>query len=265
MTEATRADTDLSGLNIVVTGGSSGIGKATCVRAGSLGAQVAVHYNNNQSGANSTVAEIENSNSTGFAVKADLRNESERTFLVENCYTRMGRIDAWVHNAGADVLTKESAKLEFEDKLSLLWDVDVKGTLMLARDVAHRMTEQPTGRSIPSMVFIGWDQAPFGMEGDAGQMFGPTKAAVMAISNSLAQTHSPAIRINCVAPGWIRTSWGDEASDYWEKRAKSESLLGRWGKPEDVAAAITFLCSPAAEFINGQTIDVSGGWNRKPS
>jgi 3-oxoacyl-[acyl-carrier protein] reductase len=67
------------------------------------------------------------------------------------------------------------------------------------------------------------------------------------------------VRVNCLAPGWIKTAWGEQASDAWQQRAKSESLLQRWGTPEDVAHAARFLVSPAAAFITGQVIAVNGG------
>jgi 3-oxoacyl-[acyl-carrier protein] reductase len=65
--------------------------------------------------------------------------------------------------------------------------------------------------------------------------------------------------VNCVAPGWIQTEWGQQASDYWQRRAVEESLLARWGTPEDVARTVRFLVSPAAGFITGQVIAVNGG------
>jgi 3-oxoacyl-[acyl-carrier protein] reductase len=65
--------------------------------------------------------------------------------------------------------------------------------------------------------------------------------------------------VNCIAPGWIRTAWGEQASEYWQERAKGESLLERWGEAADVAHAARFLASDAAAFINGQVIAVNGG------
>ena len=113
------------------------------------------------------------------------------------------------------------------------------------------------------MIFVGWDQAPAGMEGEAGMMFGPVKAAVMAFANSLAQTVAPHVRVNTVAPGWIQTAWGETVQGYWNDRAKSQALMNRWGHPEDVAEAVAYLTSPASEFITGQTIEVNGGFNRR--
>ena len=72
-------------------------------------------------------------------------------------------------------------------------------------------------------------------------------------------TVAPHVRVNCVAPGWIKTAWGSESSDYWDNRARDESLLGRWGTAEDVANTIGWLADADAEFINGQCINVNGG------
>ena len=92
------------------------------------------------------------------------------------------------------------------------------------------------------------------------EMFGAVKAAVMAFSQSLAASLAPHVRVNCLAPGWIKTAWGEVTSEYWQQRAKGESLLGRWGTPEDVAQVARFLASPAAGFVTGQIIPVNGGF-----
>ena len=82
----------------------------------------------------------------------------------------------------------------------------------------------------------------------------------MAFTRSLTQSLAPEVRVNCLAPGWIRTAWGERASEYWQERAVRQSLRGRWGTPEDVARAAVFLASPAADFITGQVIPVNGGF-----
>jgi NAD(P)-dependent dehydrogenase (short-subunit alcohol dehydrogenase family) len=110
-----------------------------------------------------------------------------------------------------------------------------------------------------SIVNICWDQAETGMEGDSGQLFAAVKGAVMAFTRSLAVTLAPTVRVNCVAPGWIRTSWGETASARWQARVEMETPMRRWGTPEDVAAAVRWLVSPAARFVTGQVIRVNGG------
>jgi NAD(P)-dependent dehydrogenase (short-subunit alcohol dehydrogenase family) len=106
---------------------------------------------------------------------------------------------------------------------------------------------------------MGWDQADTGMEGDSGQLFAATKGAVMAFTKSLALSLAPEVRVNCLAPGWVRTGWGESASTYWQNRVRRETPLGRWGTPEDVAVVARWLASPAAAFITGQVIRVNGG------
>ena len=112
-----------------------------------------------------------------------------------------------------------------------------------------------------AILNIGWDGAGRGMAGDSGELFSAVKGAIMAFTRSLAQSLAPEVRVNCLAPGWIRTAWGDQAADSWQERARGESLRGRWGTPEDVARAARFLVSPDADFITGQVIDVNGGFN----
>ncbi|KAA1260014.1 3-oxoacyl-[acyl-carrier-protein] reductase FabG [Rubripirellula obstinata] len=254
----------------VVTGSSSGIGRATISALAKAGAsQLVVHYCANQRGAEETAKIAWQSGCEEvFVVQADLQIPSQRDHLAEVAFKKFGRVDAWINNAGADVLTGDAAKLSFAEKLQWLWRVDVQATIELSRNVAQRMLEQTTSESNseklpPSMTFIGWDQAPLGMEGDAGQMFGPIKAAVMAFANSMAQEFSPDLRINTVAPGWIQTSWGESTSDYWDSRAKAQSLMQRWGTPDDVAKAILYAADPANTFTTGQTIAVDGGWSRR--
>jgi 3-oxoacyl-[acyl-carrier protein] reductase len=106
---------------------------------------------------------------------------------------------------------------------------------------------------------MGWDQAEAGMEGDSGELFAAVKGAVMAFTRSLALSLAPEVRVNCLAPGWIRTAWGVGASEVWQERVRRETPLGRWGEPEDVAATARWLVSPAAAYLTGQVIRINGG------
>ncbi len=247
----------------VVTGASSGIGQTTAIALAKAGAQrILIHFHRNRSGADQTAQHVRKAGSEAVVHSADLGDASQRDELMEVAWNELQVVHTWVNNAGLDVLTGEIADADFDTKLRRLMEVDVLGTIALSRKVAIRMGSQALAIP-PSMTFIGWDQAPEGMEGDAGQMFGPVKAAVMAFANSLAQEVAPLIRINTVAPGWIQTKWGESTGEYWDARAKNQSLMNRWGRPQDVAEAILYLADPANSFATGQTLNVNGGWNRR--
>ena len=109
------------------------------------------------------------------------------------------------------------------------------------------------------LLNMGWDQAETGMGGDSGELFAATKGAIMAFTRSLALSLAPTVRVNALAPGWIKTEWGEGASQAWHDRVLRETPMGRWGTPEDVAQVACFLISPAAEFLTGQIIRVNGG------
>ena len=280
-------------LRAVVTGSSSGIGRAIAVqlaRDGSTGEhQVAgesiddrqslaaapedrlvVHYCANRDGALETARRVESYGVKTTVVQADLREAADRIRLLDQTFEFCGLPTTWVNNAGADVLTGQQSKLAFEQKLRLLMETDVIATISLTRAFVQRHQSQGTGaRSnvparIPSSItFIGWDQSALGMEGDAGQMFGPVKSAVTAFAASLAQDVAPAIRVNTVAPGWIKTAWGESTDEYWDRRAKGQSLMRCWGTPEDVAQAVSYVAAPENRFLTGQVIAINGGWDRR--
>ena len=247
----------------VVTGSSSGIGRATARLLARLGANVVVHGCSNLEGLKETFDGLEGSNRDHQSIVADLSKESGCNQFVDMVWKTFNRVDIWINFAGADVLTTAAKELSFDDKLNLLWQTDVQGTIRVCRLATSQMRKQPSGSSVPTILNMGWDQAEVGMGGEAGEMFGPIKSAVMAYTRSLARSVAPNIRVNAVAPGWIQTSWGDDAPDYWRERASRESLRGRWGSPEDVAAAAAYLVSPSADFITGQIMPVNGGFRHE--
>jgi 3-oxoacyl-[acyl-carrier protein] reductase len=188
-------------------------------------------------------------------VAADLRNPQENDRLLNFACEKLGRLDIWVNNAGADILTGEAAKLGFQDKLDLLLETDLRPTVRLSRAIGARM--KAAGRGC--ILNVGWDQAETGLAGDSGELFALVKGAIMAFSRSLALSLAPEVRVNCLAPGWIRTAWGEQAPACWQARVVEETPLRRWGTPEDVAAAAVYLASPAAAYISGQVFRVNGG------
>ncbi|MDC0936840.1 SDR family oxidoreductase [Pirellulales bacterium] len=244
----------LAGKRAVVTGSSRGIGKAIAAELAAAGARVVVHGGHDAAAIEQTAREIAKLGDACTHVVADLSIKSGRDDLVARvCETDPP--DIWVNNAGVDVLTGPATDWDFDRKLAALWEVDVCATMALTRAVGEQMKERGEG----TILNIGWDQADVGMGGDSGEMFAATKGAVMAFTRSAAKSLAPEVRVNCIAPGWIRTAWGEEASEYWQKRAVGEALLQCWGTPADVAATALFLVSPGAAFITGQILHVNGG------
>jgi NAD(P)-dependent dehydrogenase (short-subunit alcohol dehydrogenase family) len=246
----------LSGRRAVVTGSSTGIGRAIAMELAAAGADLVVHGNSHPEAAREVANAIDDLGTQAMVVLGDLATRSGQERLVHEAW-QSGPVDIWINNAGADVLTGAAASWSFDSKLERLWQVDVVGTIQLSRAVGRRMHDR--GRGV--ILNMGWDQVESGMEGDSGQMFATVKGAVTAFSRSLAKTLAPRVRVNVLAPGWIRTAWGESASESMHERAQHESLLGRWGTAEDVARAARFLVSDEASFINGQILQVNGGFN----
>jgi 3-oxoacyl-[acyl-carrier protein] reductase len=246
---------ELVGKRALVTGSTSGIGKAIALELATAGADVIVHGRQSVQKAKKVVYEIEERGCRSHVLMADLRLQKRIPQLTAKAWDVWGGLDIWINNAGSDTLTGPAAAWPFEKKLADLFAVDVIATILLSRLVGERMWSKGEG----IILNMGWDQATTGMEGDSGQLFGATKGAVMAFTKSLAMTLAPRVRVNCLAPGWIQTAWGKGASKIWHERVKSETLLNRWGTPEDVAAAARWLVSPAAAFITGQVVNVNGG------
>jgi len=241
-------------MRCAVLGATSGIGRATALELARQGADVIVHGRNAEA-ADRVVGEVRRLGRRAEAILADLASRSEGDRLVESAWNLWEGLDAWLHFAGADTLTGASARLPFDAKLDLLWEVDVVASMRLCRDVGGRMRKRSRG----AIVTMGWDQSETGMEGDSGELFAATKGAVTAFSRSLALSLAPAVRVNVVAPGWIKTAWGEQASKDWQDRVIRETPMRRWGTAEDVARTAAFLVAPASEFLTGQVYRVNGG------
>lgn len=245
---------DLTGKRIVVTGSSSGIGKGIALECARAGADLVISYCRSQAAAELVAEEVQALGSAATVISADVAAPGSRSAFVEKCFNS-GPVHAIVNNAGADLLTGEMKEADFATKLRVLLDVDVTGTVELSRAFGERFLNQGHG----SILNIGWDQSDRGMEGNSGELFATAKNAVMGFTRSLSLSMSPTVRVNCIAPGWIKTAWGEETSDYWQQRVMHETPLKRWGLPQDIANMARFLLSDDASYVTGQVINVNGG------
>jgi len=251
-----RSDAQLAGRAVLVTGGSSGIGRAIALACARAGADVAVTYRINERGAREVEREIRALGRRTASIRLELADEGSLSALGTTARGALGRLDVWVNNAGADILTGEGAALSDVEKLDRLLTVDLRGTMLASWRAAEMLGAQEEGGVIINMS---WDHVVTGMRGLNPQLYAAVKGAVLAFSKSLARTVAPRVRVHVLAPGWIETAFGANLED-GERRRIAESIpLKRWGTPEDVAGAAVFLASPAAAFLTGQTMFVSGG------
>jgi 3-oxoacyl-[acyl-carrier protein] reductase len=246
----------LSGKRMLVTGGSSGIGRAIAIAAAQAGAAVALTYRSNEAGANAVATEIRATGRRAVLVRADMASAEAIAAVTATVTDALGGVDAWVNNAGADILTGAGAQLSRREKLDLLLAVDLKGTMLASWAAADLMHRQQDGGVIINMS---WDHVLQGMEGENPELFAAVKGGVLGFSRSLARSLAPLVRVNILGPGWIETAFGSEAPIGFKGEIAREIPLRRWGTPRDVAAAAVYLASDDARYVTGQFLMVNGG------
>jgi 3-oxoacyl-[acyl-carrier protein] reductase len=249
---AQTGEPPLAGLRTVVTGASSGIGRAIAVAFADAGARVGLGFWRSADAARALAGEL---GGGGHALlQADLSTADGCAAIVADAFGALEHVDVWVNNAGADVLTGEAGEWPAERKLDALLELDLKGTIRCSRLVAARM--RPGG----CILNVGWDHATIdGMAGEDPQLFAAVKAAVLGFSKSFARSVAPEVRVNVLCPGWIETAFGAGADRAFYEEVAAGTPLRRWGRPQDVADAAVWLASPAAAFVTGQAINVNGG------
>jgi 3-oxoacyl-[acyl-carrier protein] reductase len=240
----------------VVTGASSGIGRAIAETYAAEGAVVLLTHRASPERAREVAEGIAARGGRALVRQADLATRDACERLVAEARDELGRLDVWVNNAGADVLTGEAAAWEWERKLDILLAVDLKGTIACSYAIGEVMRDQERGGAIVNMS---WDHVTTGMAGDDPQLFAAVKGGVLAFSKSLARRLAPDVRVNVLCPGWIETSFGEQVDPDFHRSVAQNTPLGRWGRPQDVADAALYLASPEAAFVTGQAINVNGG------
>ena len=240
---------------VLVTGASSGIGRAIALRCARSGADLALTYRKNQSGAETTAREIRALGRRAEVVRTDISRIEEIDALARRVREAFGRVDVWINNAGADILTGEAGKLSRLEKLDQVLAVDLRGTVLASWAAVDLMRPQGGG----AIINMAWDHITLGMKGENPGVYSAGKGGIASFSKSLARDVAPDIRVNILAPGFIETAFGEEADPKFRQKVIDMTPLGRWGKPEDVAAAAVFLASDDAAFLTGQMLAVNGG------
>ncbi|HEY7637903.1 MAG TPA: SDR family oxidoreductase [Gemmatimonadales bacterium] len=249
----------LEGKTVLVTGASSGIGQAIALGCAQAGADVAITFRRNRQGAEETATQVRVAGRRVEQFQTDISRDEDVSKLVTGLRDRFGRVDVWINNAGADILTGEGGKLTRREKLDLVLGVDLRGTVLASWAAVDLMREQGAGGGGGTIINMSWDHVTAGMAGENPILYSAAKGGIMSFSKSLARAVAPDIRVNILAPGFIETAFGEGANPSFRRKVEAETPLGRWGRPQDIVGAAIFLASDASSFMTGQMIMVNGG------
>jgi NAD(P)-dependent dehydrogenase (short-subunit alcohol dehydrogenase family) len=240
----------------LITGGTSGIGRATAVAFAREGAKVAVTGRREEQGAE-TVRLIEEAGGEGLFVRGDVANEDDVTNAVEQTVARFGGLDACFNNAGiegpmAPIVEQDAAEI------ARVLAINVTGVLISMKHQIPALLAHGGGAIVNNASVAGL----VGMGGVAPYV--ASKHAVVGATKSVAlEVAQQGVRVNAVAPAAIRTEMWDRfsgGSAEFEEQMAAMHPVGRIGESPEVASAVLWLCAPEASFVTGQTVPVDGGW-----
>lgn len=242
----------LEGKIAVVTGGSRGIGAAIVARLAQDGANVAFSYAHSKERADQVVTQVEAHGRSALACQADQADASQVRAFIRKAHETFGRIDILVNSAGVFVTGVVGDPQSDVDALDRQLDINIKGVVAAVRAAVPLIAD---GGRIISIGTTGADHIPFPGAAD----YVATKAAVAAYTRGWARDLGPRnITVNVIQPGAINTEMNPEDGPFAETLNKL-AALGRYGQPEDIAAAVAFLANPEANYITGATLNVDGG------
>jgi 3-oxoacyl-[acyl-carrier protein] reductase len=242
----------LTGKTALVTGGGTGIGRAIALALAGQGAAVAVVYRTSQESADEVVMEIASRGGRAASFAGDITQSESVDHLIGEVTARFGTLDIVVNNAG---LTHDTLVLRMsEDDWDSVIDTNLKGAFLMTRAALKPMVKQKRGKIVNITSVAGLIASP----GQAN--YCAAKAGLIGFTRTVAkEVSSRNIQVNAVAPGFIETAMTDALSPERKAAILKQIPCGRFGKTEEIAQAVAFLCSPAADYITGQTLVVDGG------
>ena len=244
----------LNGKTALVTGASRGIGRAIALRLAEDGANVAVIYAGSADKAEAVVNEITALGVNAKAYRCNVADSAAVNETVKAVTNDLGKIDILVNNAG---ITRDGLMLRMKDEdFDAVLDTNLKGAFNMIRACYSGFIRKKSGRIINI-------SSVSGILGNAGQAnYAASKAGVIGLTKTMArELGSRGITVNAIAPGFVDTEMTEVLSEELKESACKQIILGRFGKPEDIANAAVFLVSDKADYITGQVISVDGGMN----
>ncbi|MDW7675778.1 MAG: SDR family oxidoreductase [Bacillota bacterium] len=234
----------------LITGGGTGIGKATSLMLAKLGINVVINYSKSVKDAEATLEEVKKLGVKGMVYQADVSKDAENRKMVQDVISEFGRIDILVNNAGTTDFVNledlEGLKDEYWDRA---FDTNVKGLFTLSRACTAELK-----RNKGCVINV---SSIAGITGRGSSIaYAASKAAALSVTRSLAIVLAPEVRVNAVAPGIVLTRWVAGKEDHIEKLS-GNTPLGRAAYPEDVAEVIVGLVK--SDYVTGQTIVIDGG------
>ncbi|MDF2542816.1 MAG: fabG2 [Herbinix sp.] len=242
----------LNGKTAIITGAGRGIGRAIALEFIKYGAKVVVNYRNSIKQVEELLETIREAGGEAIAVQADISKEEEAKQLVDAAVKHFGRLDILVNNAG---ITKDTLMMRMsEDDFSSVIDINLKGTFFCMKHASNVMLKQRSGKIINLSSVVG-------ITGNAGQVnYAASKAGVIGMTKSAARELAiRGITVNAVAPGFIQTEMTDVLPEKIKEATVANIPLKRFGAANEVAGAVSFLASEAANYITGQVLQVDGG------
>jgi NAD(P)-dependent dehydrogenase (short-subunit alcohol dehydrogenase family) len=246
---------DLNGKAAIVTGASSGIGRATAELLAANGARVAINFRRNEAGAEAARAEIIRAGGSAIVVQADVARASEVESLVERTVAELGPVDILVNNAGSLVERLRILELT-EERWDEVIDLNLKSAFLCCRAVAASMMERKTGAIVNVSSIAGRNGGALG-----SIHYSTAKGGLITFTKGLAKELGAfGVRVNAVSPGVIDTRYHEQFSSPEMMKTYAGMIpLGRVGAPAEVAQVICFLASEAAGYLAGETIEINGG------
>jgi 3-oxoacyl-[acyl-carrier protein] reductase len=242
----------LTGKNALVTGAGRGIGKAIALELAANGAFVIVNYNGSKDAAEQVVADIKAAGGDAVSYQCNVSDFDACKNMIDELIKTYAHIDILVNNAG---ITRDDLLMRMkEEDFDAVVGTNLKGTFNTIRHMSRYFLKQRAGKIINISSVVG-------IMGNAGQAnYAASKAGVIGLTKSVArEMASRGINVNAVAPGFVETEMTDVLADGVKEELLKQIPLGKVGQTQDIAKAVAFLASPAADYITGQVLSVDGG------